>query len=58
MGSRTDLRQIAANLYHLLRQVDELELDLVYVEGLTNDQMGMAIMNRLRKAAGYKVVYS
>lgn len=58
MGSKFNLREIAANIYHLLREVDQIGLDLVFVEGFSDNEMGMAIMNRLRKAAGYQVVDS
>ncbi|NMB38567.1 MAG: threonylcarbamoyl-AMP synthase [Firmicutes bacterium] len=58
LGPRNDQRTIASRLYHLLRSADDMDLDVVFVEGFSEVEMGMAIMNRLRKAAGYKIVYS
>ncbi len=57
-GPRADQKTNASRLYHLLRTADHLGLDVVFVEGFSEADMGMAIMNRLRKAAGYKIVYS
>ncbi len=58
MGSQHDMRAIASSIYHLLRTADELELEYVIVEGLPETEMGMAIMNRLRKAAAYRIIIS
>lgn len=45
--------QIQANLFAALRQVDEIDnVNLIFVEGINEDREGLAIMNRLRKAAG------
>lgn len=45
--------EIQANLFAALRQVDEIDnVDLIFVEGISEDREGLAIMNRLRKAAG------
>lgn len=45
--------EIQANLFAALRQVDETEkVDLIFVEGISEDKEGLAVMNRLRKAAG------
>ncbi|NLY11613.1 MAG: threonylcarbamoyl-AMP synthase [Firmicutes bacterium] len=52
MGSKYDLPTVAENIYHLLREVDARGLELVFVEGFPEENLGMAIMNRLRRAAG------
>lgn len=45
--------EIQANLFSALRQVDEEDnVDLIIVEGVNEDNQGLAIMNRLEKAAG------
>lgn len=45
--------EIQANLFSTLRQVDEEDnVDLIIVEGVNEDNQGLAIMNRLEKAAG------
>ncbi|QLQ82590.1 hypothetical protein HG537_0H03530 [Torulaspora globosa] len=46
-------REIQANLFAALRRVDEIEkVDLIIVEGLPEVDEGLAVMNRLKKAAG------
>lgn len=52
MGSKTDVSVAASRIYHLLRQADALGFDLILIEGLPDEDLGRAIMNRLRKAAG------
>lgn len=58
LGSKSDQRTIASRLYHLLRSADDMGLDVVFVEGFSEVEIGMAIMNRLRKAAGYKIIHA
>lgn len=56
LGDRDKLSDIGANLFKLLRKFDYLEIDLVYSEIFPEGGEGMAIMNRLNKAAGYKKI--
>ena len=56
MGSKKDLISIGNNIFRLLREFDEAGVDLIYIEGLTRKGIGLAIMNRLRKAAGNQIV--
>lgn len=56
MGSREHLQEIAHNIFNALRECDEAEVDLIYVEGFSFQGMGQGIMNRLLKACGGKVV--
>lgn len=56
IGDRVDERSIAHNLYDILRQFDELEVDVIYSESFATPNMGQAIMNRLLKAAGQKTI--
>lgn len=55
-GSRTDAAEIAANLYTALRSFDNAEVDVIYAEGIREQGLGLAVMNRLRKAAGYRII--
>lgn len=55
-GSRRHPRQIAARLYSALRHFDDLGVDVIIAEGIEPDGLGLAIMNRLRRAAGGRVV--
>lgn len=46
----TDLNEIAKNLFTNLKKADVLSPDIVIIEGVQNDGLGIAIMNRLMKA--------
>ena len=56
IGSRNDEDSIARGLYRILRDFDDIGVDVIYSETFYNDDLGQAIMNRLIKAAGYKIV--
>ena len=56
MGSRSREETIAHNLFDVLREFDDLEVDCIYSESLPCEQLGYAIMNRLQKAAGYRKI--
>ena len=45
------LTEIARNMFKMLRQADELHVDFIFIEGVNEENEGLAIMNRLRKAA-------
>lgn len=55
-GSRDDEQAIAHNLYRILREFDDENVEVIYSESFDNGGMGQAIMNRLLKAAGHNVV--
>ena len=55
-GQREALGEIATNLYSALRFFDQAPVDIIYAEGLGEEGLGLAIMNRLRKAAGYHIL--
>lgn len=57
IGSREDEEMIARQLYGILREFDEQEVSAIYSEAFETPKMGQAIMNRLLKAAGYRVIY-
>ncbi|MGL5437007.1 MAG: L-threonylcarbamoyladenylate synthase [Lachnospiraceae bacterium] len=56
-GRRTKPETIAHNLFAVLREFDDLQVDYIYSESFSREQMGQAIMNRLSKAAGYRIFY-
>jgi L-threonylcarbamoyladenylate synthase len=56
MGSRSDLAGIARSLFRLLREFDAEGVDVIVAEGVPTEGLGLAVMNRLRKAAGYNIV--
>lgn len=51
LSSRQDLREAAANLFRYLRELDQLNLDLIVAEKLPNEGLGAAINDRLDRAA-------
>ena len=51
LSTRQDLREAAANLYGALRRLDEAGLELIVAEPVPETGLGVAIMERLRKAA-------
>ena len=56
LGSRDDPEEIGANLFKYLRKCDFLGVEKVYSEVFSEEGEGMAIMNRLNKAAGYHTI--
>jgi L-threonylcarbamoyladenylate synthase len=51
LSRRGDLREAAANLFEMLHQLDALGLDRIDAAPVTETGLGMAIMDRLRRAA-------
>lgn len=56
VGSRQDERGVARNLYKVLREFDDENVTIIFSEGFDAQGFGQAIMNRLLKAAGHKVI--
>ncbi len=54
LGSKENLEQIAQNLYSALRKSDELAGQLIIIEGVKKEGLGIAIMNRLLRSCGYQ----
>lgn len=55
-GSLAHEEEIAQGLYENLRLFDEKGVQVIYSEAFDTPHMGQAIMNRLLKAAGHKVI--
>lgn len=55
-GLRQHTADIAANLYTALRSFDEHPVEIIYAEGISEAGLGLAVMNRLRKASGYRIM--
>lgn len=51
LSHEMNLREAAANLYGAMRRLDEAGLDLIVAEAVPETGLGVAIMDRLRKAA-------
>lgn len=54
LGARTKPEEAAARVYGSLRSLDQQQVDIIYVEMFTEEGIGVALMNRLKKAAGKK----
>lgn len=56
LGSRTNLQDIAKNLFETLRTFDDKNVDIIISESFIREGLGVAIMNRLTKAAGFDII--
>lgn len=56
LGSIENLSTVAKNLFEALRKCDDLGADLIFAEAYEEKGVGMAIMNRLNKAAGFDIM--
>ena len=55
-GSLENMNAIAHKIFDALRRVDEWGVDIIYCEAFEEKDLGLAVMNRLTKAAGYQVI--
>lgn len=55
-GSREEEESIARELYRILREFDDEQVTMIFSEAFDQKGIGQAIMNRLLKAAGHKVI--
>ena len=56
VGSRQEEETVARELYRVLREFDDEDVTVIFSESFERRGIGQAIMNRLLKAAGHKVV--
>lgn len=56
IGLGENLDEVASNLFSTLIEMDNKNIDIIYSENFPNIGVGRAIMNRLLKSAGYKVI--
>lgn len=54
MGS--SLEEMSKNIFTDLRKADSLNVDLIIIQGVSTDGLGLAIMNRLLRACNYNVI--
>jgi len=57
-GDRQKPETIAANLFDALREFDKRGVEIVLAETVENSGIGMAVMNRMTKAAGHEIIYA
>lgn len=58
VGKREQLDTVASSLYEGLRNFNHSNVDVIFSEMFPNEGVGKAIMNRLLKAAGHKIIES
>ena len=57
LGRREEPLSMTHNLFRLLRQADEEGAELILGECYSEEGVGFALMNRLKKAAGQRILY-
>jgi L-threonylcarbamoyladenylate synthase len=56
MGSRLKPKTIAANLFESLRHFDATDVQVILAEAIEDEGIGLAVMNRLKKAAANNII--
>lgn len=56
LGSRTNAKVIASNVFRRLREFDKIGVDIIFAEAFSEKYVGMAVMNRMKKAAGSNII--
>ena len=56
LGSLKSEKEISAHLFAALRSFDTEQMEVIYSESFEQTRLAGAIMNRLRKAAGYQTI--
>ncbi len=51
IGSRNDLATVGSNLFRTIREADSARFDVIVAEGFSERGIGLAVMNRLRRAS-------
>ena len=58
LGHEDDEASVAKQLYKVLREFDEENVDIIFSESFCDSGVGQAVMNRLIRAAGHKVIHA
>lgn len=56
LGAEQNLREMGRNLFEGLRQCDDMDVDVIFAEGIEEAGIGKAVMNRLKKASGFQII--
>ena len=56
IGSKAAPKEVAHRLFNTLRQLDEEHMDVIFSEVVPPEGVGLAIMNRLGRAAAFRTV--
>ena len=57
IGSREDINSVGRELFNALRRFDKTDVDVILAESFAKEGLGLAIMNRMVKSAGYNIIY-
>ncbi|MDP8023717.1 MAG: L-threonylcarbamoyladenylate synthase [Nitrososphaeria archaeon] len=56
LGTEYNLYTVARNLFESLRKIDRLDVEFAVIQSFKEEGIGLAIMNRIRKASGRKFI--
>ena len=56
IGSKNNYEEIAKNIFSALRKADELKPEMILIEGIKKEGLGLAIMNRLLRTCEYDYI--
>ncbi|MCC8097347.1 MAG: threonylcarbamoyl-AMP synthase [Eubacterium sp.] len=56
LGCESSPETIAADLFKVLRTCDDMHLSSAFIKAFPESGIGLAVMNRLKKAAGYNII--
>jgi L-threonylcarbamoyladenylate synthase len=56
LGSETDLRAVARNLFSGMREIDGLGVDVILMRSLDSEGLGLAILDRMIRASEGKLI--
>lgn len=56
LGKANNLEEISHNIFSALRKADKMNPDLIIIEGVEKNGLGIAIMNRLIKASSHNFI--
>ena len=55
-GRASDETTLAHEVFSVLRKIDNLDAETVYIHAPSKEGIGLAVYNRLIRAAGFKVI--
>lgn len=56
VGARCNIDDVSKNLFRVLRGFDSLDIDIILCEAFEESGVGTAVMNRLKKSAGFNIL--
>lgn len=56
MGSKSDLEKVSKNIFKTLRKTEKLNPDIIIIEGVKSEGLGLAIMNRLLNVCNHNFI--